>query len=89
MAKLAARPKRRHRTADEKAADSSLQTWESEPRPLLRAMRSAGVSPERAPEEALEDFIDSRKPPPERKPRPRNNRRLHGAAYHAWLLEKE
>ena len=54
----------------------------------MRAMRAAGVTPERAPEAALEDFIESRKPPPEKRRRTRRGR-LRSADYHAWLLEKE
>ena len=86
LAKLAARPKRR-RTAAERA----IQTWETGPRALLRSMRDGGVNPERAPEDALTDFIESRAPPPPKRP-PR--RRSHGGrsgrnAHHAWMLEKE
>ena len=92
MAKLAARPKRRHRKAAETAADAAQQashgTWQAEPRTLLRAMLSAGVTPERAPEAALEDFIVSRKPPPEKRRRTRRGW-LRSAEYHAWLLEKD
>ena len=51
-------------------------------------MRSAGVNPERAPEEALEDFIESRKPSPEKRRRSRSGR-LRTADYHAWLLERD
>jgi hypothetical protein len=68
LAKLAARPKRRRRPAD-KAALDSLQTWDAPAHTVLRSLRAAGVDTWRAPEEALEDFIKSRAPPPE-KPRP-------------------
>jgi hypothetical protein len=51
-------------------------------------MRGAGVTPERAPEAALEDFIDSRKPPPEKRRRTRKGR-LRSAEYHAWLLGRD
>jgi hypothetical protein len=93
MAKLAARPKKRRRTADEIAADASQQalngTWETDPRTVLRAMRSAGVNSERAPEAALEDFIESRKPPPDKRRRGRGRNFRGSSEYHAWLLEKE
>jgi len=104
LAKLAARPKRR-RTAAERAAHvpekwepvfreghaQTNETWETGPRALLRSMRDGGVNPERAPEDALTDFIESRAPPPPKRP-PR--RRSHGGrsgrnAHHAWMLERE
>ena len=84
MAKLAARPKKRRRTATEAAAE----TWETGPRTVMRSLRSGGVNPERAPEEALQDFIDSRAPPPEKRRR-RRGRRDSGNAHHAWMLERE
>ena len=87
MAKLAARSKRR-RSAAEVAAGASLQMWEAPPLTVMRSLRSAGVTPERAPEEALQDFIDSRAPPPEKRRR-RRGRRDSGSAYHAWMMEKE
>ena len=86
MAKLAARSKRR-RSAAEVAAGASLQMWEAPPLTVMRSLRSAGVTPERAPE-ALQDFIDSRAPPPEKRRR-RRGRRDSGSAYHAWMREKE
>jgi hypothetical protein len=87
MAKLAARPKRR-RSATEAATGALLQTWEAPPLTVMRSLRSAGVETYRAPEEALQDFIDSRAPPPEK--RRRRGRRFRGSSdYHAWLLEKE
>jgi hypothetical protein len=88
MAKLAARPKQRHRAADEAAADASRQTWNAGPRTVMNTMRAAGVNPDRAPEEALEDFIASRAPPPEKRRRTRKGR-LRSNDYHAWLLERE
>jgi hypothetical protein len=87
MAKLAARPKRR-RSATEAATDASLQTWDAGARTVMTTMRSAGVTPDRAPEEALEDFIASRAPPPEKRRR-RRGRRDSGNAYHAWMLERD
>ena len=90
MAKLAARPKKRHRTPAEADADAdaSLQTWEAGARTVMTTMRGAGVKPERAPEAALEDFIASRAPPPEKRRRRRGSR-IRSNDYHAWLLEKD
>jgi transposase-like protein len=62
MAKLAARP-RKPRGAT--AADGS-RIFDASPHTVLKGLRSAGVRVERAPEEALEDFIASRAPPPAR-----------------------
>jgi hypothetical protein len=64
MAKLAARPKRR-RDAAEKTADAT-QIFDASPRGVMQGLRGAGVRVERAPEEALEDFIKSRAPMPAR-----------------------
>jgi hypothetical protein len=89
MAKLAARPKRR-RAPGAAAADAGLATWEVGARTAMRTMRAAGVATERAPEEALEDFISSRAPPREDLPRPRRRgNRLRSDSYHAWMLERE
>ena len=88
LAKLAARPKRRHRSPEEAAADAALQTWDTGARTVMRTMRGAGVQPERAPEAALEDFIASRAPPPEKRRRTRRGR-IRGDDYHAWLRERE
>ena len=64
MAKLAARPKRRRDVA-EKTADAT-PIFDAAPRAVMNGLRSAGVRVERAPEEALEDFIASRGPKPKR-----------------------
>jgi hypothetical protein len=64
MAKLAARPKRRRDPAT--AVAESTQIFDASPRAVLKGLRSAGVQVERAPEQALEDFIASRAPPPPR-----------------------
>jgi hypothetical protein len=53
----------------------------------MRELRAGGVRVERAPEEALEDFIASRAPPPEPH-RPRRHRSRRDRA-HAWLLEPD
>jgi transposase-like protein len=66
MAKLAARP-RKPRGAT--AADGS-RIFDASPHTVLKGLRSAGVRVERAPEEALEDFIASRAPPPARLSKP-------------------
>jgi len=63
MAKLAARPRRRRRDPAEAAGG----TFAASPRAVLEGLRAAGVKVERAPEAALEDFIASRAPPPERR----------------------
>ena len=88
LAKLAGRPKKRRRTPEEAAADASLETWETGARTVMRTMRGAGVQPERAPEAALEDFIASRAPPPEKRRRTRRGR-MRSNDYHAWLLGKD
>jgi hypothetical protein len=62
MAKLAARP-RKPRGAT--AADGS-RIFDASPRVVLQGLRAGGVRVERAPEDALEDFIASRAPPPAR-----------------------
>jgi hypothetical protein len=87
MAKLAARPRRRRRPATE-AADDGSQTFAAPARTVLKGLRAAGVAIGRAPEEALEDFVASRAPPPE-KPRRQRGRRSTRDSYHAWLLERE
>lgn len=91
MAKLAARSKRR-RSATEAATGGSLQTssqfWDAGARTVIGSLRSGGVNPERAPEEALQDFIDSRAPPPEKRRR-RRGRRDSGNAHHARMLERD
>ena len=87
LVKLAARPKRR-KSAVERSAEATTETWSAEPRALLRGMRSAGVETYRAPEAALEDFIESRKPPPAKRKRRRGSV-YRSNEYHAWLLEKE
>jgi hypothetical protein len=85
LARLAARPKRR-RTPAEAAADASLETYDAGSRTVMRTLRAAGVRAERAPGEALEDFIRSRAPPPAEKRR--RGRRFTRAEYHAWMLQK-
>jgi hypothetical protein len=62
MAKFAARPRRRRREPGEAAGG----TFAASPRAVMKGLRAAGVRVERAPEEALEDFIASRAPPPKR-----------------------
>ncbi len=101
MAKLAARPKKRRvvlealagasRTSSETPPQTSAETlsatWDAGPRAVMRSIRSAGVNPDRAPEAALEDFIESRKPPPEKRRRSRGGR-FRSDEYHAWLREE-
>ena len=94
MAKLAARPKKRRVVAEALAGalqtseETPAATWDAGPRAVMRSMRSAGVNPERAPEAALEDFIESRKPPPQKRRRIRGGG-LRGADYYAWLRERD
>jgi hypothetical protein len=84
MAKLAARPRRRRRPEDTAVADS--QAWDAGPRAVVRSLRAAGVDTQRAPEDALMDFIASRAPPPPK--RRRGGRRFTRADYHAWMRQK-
>jgi sirohydrochlorin ferrochelatase len=79
MAKLAARPKRR-RDAAEKTADAT-QIFDASPRGVMNGLREGGVRVERAPEDALEDFIASRAPAPKRMSRRERE--------HRWMLERE
>jgi hypothetical protein len=87
MARLAARPRRR-RLPNAAAVDPS-PGLEHHARAAMRELRAGGVRVERAPEEALEDFIASRPPPPEpHRPRGRGHRSRRDRA-HAWLLEPD
>ena len=63
-----------------------MQTWKRTAR--AAAMRAAGVNPERAPEAAMEEFLESRKPPPEKRRRTRKGR-IRSDDYHAWMLERD
>jgi hypothetical protein len=54
----------------------------------MRALRAAGVDTHRVPDAALEDFVESHAPPPERHRRQRG-RRFTRDDYHAWMSEKE
>jgi hypothetical protein len=88
MAKLAAQGRRRRRPPRDAAATAPAEIFEASPRAVLKGLRAGGVRVERASEEALEDFIASRGPPPE-KPRRQRGRRFTRDDYHAWLLERE
>ncbi|MBI3703561.1 MAG: hypothetical protein HY244_06895 [Rhizobiales bacterium] len=77
MAKLAARPRQRRAPAPA----AGPQIFDASPREVLKGLRAAGVRVERAPEQALEDFIASRAAPPKRLSK--SQRR------HAWMLERE
>ncbi len=48
------------------SVQEALPTHELGPRDVMRRLRAGGVDTMRAPEEALEDFIASRAPPPKR-----------------------
>ena len=78
MARLAARPRHRRHTATD-AGDA--QIFDVSPRAVMKGLRASGVGIGRAPEEALEDFIESRAPPPKRMSKRERE--------HAWMLEKE
>jgi hypothetical protein len=95
MAKLAARPRRRRRSATEVAADKAARARqaaahaaEHHARRTMRALRAAGVDTYCVSDAPLEDFVDSHAPPPARH-RPARGRRFTGDDYHAWLLKKE
>ena len=84
MAKLAARPRRRRGPAEAAVAEP---LWDAGPRMMVRSLRAAGVDTQRAPEEALMDFIDSRGPPPPK--RRQRGRRFLRPDYLAWMMQKE
>jgi hypothetical protein len=86
MARLAARPRQRRRAAADAAARPSPGS-EPHARAAMRELRAGGVKIERAPEAALEDFIASRAPPPERQRPRRRGHRSNRTREHAWLLE--
>jgi hypothetical protein len=92
MAKLAARPRRRRRPAQD-AAGGSLAALQGHARArLIEDLRAAGVNVERAPPSALNDFIASREPPreesrDERALRPRGHRSKRNRE-HARMLER-
>lgn len=103
MAKLAARPKRRRvrgtardtsspyeDPAQKREAHLGPQKREARLDPdVLARLRAAGVDPDRAPPDAVTDFIDSHAPPrdfPELRPRGHRSRRNRE---HARMLERE
>ena len=86
MAKLAARARRRRRV--EELTGAEPQFWHAPARVVARSLRAAGVDTQRAPEDALMDFIDSRAPPPP-KPRLQRGRRFTREDYHRWMMQKE
>jgi hypothetical protein len=90
MAKLAARPRRgrRPRTAAAPAAEEAAPDEEHFARSAMRELRAAGVDTYRVADAALEDFVESHAPPPER-PRQKRGRRFTRADYHAWLRERD
>jgi hypothetical protein len=58
MAKPAARPRRPRAVTAAKGS----RIFDASPRAVMKVLRAGGVRVERAPEEALEDFIASRAP---------------------------
>jgi len=84
MAKLAARPRKRRPPAEVVDVGPS---WDAPARTVVRSLRAAGIDTERAPEDALMDFIASRAPPPPKRRRQRG-RRFTRADYHAWMMQK-
>jgi hypothetical protein len=77
MAKLAARPRRPRMVT----AAKGPRIFDASPRAVMEGLRAGGVRTERAPEEALQDFIASRAPPP-----PRQSKRDRE---HSRMLERE
>jgi hypothetical protein len=89
MARLAARPRRRRRPAQD-AAGGSLATLEGHARAgLMEDLRAAGVNVERAPRSALADFISSHEPPRDEPALRRRGHRSRRNRDHARLLERE
>ena len=95
MAKLAARPRRRRRrrtaaveTAEEAEATEAAAPGEGTLRPQgdARAGAPPASTPTASSDAALEDFVESQAPPPER-PRRQRGRRFTRDDYHAWLRE--
>jgi hypothetical protein len=84
MAKLAARPRRRKRPEEVAVAEPP---WDAPARTVVRSLRAAAIDTQRAPEDALMDFIASRSPPPPKRRRQRG-RRFTRADYHAWMMQK-
>ncbi len=72
MAKLAARPRKPRPkgpsgpSGQGAAAAKGSRIFDASPRAVMEGLRAGGVRVERAPEDALEDFIASRAPPPKR-----------------------
>jgi hypothetical protein len=86
MAKLAARPRRRRRPLPGEPRRPSFQTFE-EPARVIADLRARGVDLDRAPPEAVKDFIASRAPPrddPALRPRGHRSKRNRD---HARMLE--
>jgi hypothetical protein len=84
LAKLAARRCRRGKS-DKTSAAGLVETT---PRETMKRLRAAGVDTMQAPGEALEDFVRSRAPRPQRIPRSRRGR-FSSREYHSWLLQRE
>lgn len=79
MSKAAARPrKRRPRLPDGGKALEPPAIVEASAREVMRGLRASGVRVERAPEDALTDFIDGSAPKPERLTRKQRQ--------HRWML---
>jgi hypothetical protein len=85
MARLAATPHRRRRHRPD--LDFSVATGERL-RPVMQLV-AAGVDLNRAPREAIDDFLEHREPPKEKPPRHGRGRRSRLDREHAWLLERE
>jgi hypothetical protein len=80
MAKLAARPRKPRQKGHGVTAAKGSRIFDASPRAVMKGLRAAGVRVERAPEDALEDFIESRAPPPKRMTKRQRE--------HARMLEK-
>jgi hypothetical protein len=83
MAKLAARPKKRRprRSHPRESGDRGPQSHESAA-DILKRLTAEGVRLDRAPDEAVKDFIDSHRPPQDdRDLRPRGKHSRRAAAH--------
>ena len=89
MAKLAARPRKRRLSSPFVPVHTGTQgpkTLDEPTRPIMQ-LCAADVSLQAAPRAAVEDFLASRAPPPE-KPGPRRRRATRNS-HHTWMLGRE
>jgi hypothetical protein len=88
MAKVAARPRKRGKKAGEAEGDDAAASGEDEhyARAAMRELRAGGVETYRVGDEALEDFVASRAPLPERH-KPARSHRARVVQEHARMME--